>query len=280
MRLVNLITRSPKSAAFTRLDLLATLAAIFLIAVLALPAMASTVQPSRTAICKSNLRILIRAWQLYADDNAGRLVHNFHGDSIAGGSVVQSGAAPWASGWFGAGSTDSTNTALILDPKYARLATYLPSATRAHKCVADEPARDPRTRQPVERVRSVSMNGTVGDGNVTAGPWIPIYQQVKWLGDFRFPSPSEVTVFLEEHPDSINDPLFFPPDRTRWIDFPGNLHDGAVVASFADGAALLQRWRGSALLAVPTITTRSVPVGDPDLSWLSYHSARRSAQHF
>ena len=124
------------------------------------------------------------------------------------------------------------------------------------------------------------MNGTVGDGNASAGAWSSIYQQVKQLADFRFPGPSEANVFLEEHPDSINDPLFFPPDRTQWIDYPGNLHDGAVVVSFADGAAALHQWRGSARLPLLKIDTRTVPIGDHDLSWVSYHSARRSAQHF
>ena len=127
------------------------------------------------------------------------------------------------------------------------------------------------------------MNATLGSGNAVTGPWIQIYQQTKSLNEFRFPGPSDVNVFIEEHPDSINDPLFFAPDATRFIDFPSNLHENGTPVAFADGAVQLKQWRSSVRnvpVRVSDYPGRTTPLRDPDVSWLSYHSARRTEQHF
>jgi prepilin-type processing-associated H-X9-DG protein len=86
-------------------------------------------------------------------------------------------------------------------------------------------------------------------------------------------------VFFEEHPDSINDPAFFPPQRTSWIDLPGGSHDGAGGFSFADGHAELHHWRATARRVPVRLNLASFPrvrLNDPDVHWLSYHSQRVS----
>lgn len=271
---------------FTCLDLLAALAAIFLLAALALPIMASNRETSRAATCRSNMRTLILAWQMYADDNAGKLVHNHHGGNLAGGGIILSqGVAPWACGWMDWGSrSDNTNSLFLLDPKYAWLGTYLQQDSKIHKCTEDSYlSQQQKNIGWKSRVRSISMNATVGDGNAPTGPWEAIYGQVKTIDQFRFPGPSDVTVFLEEHPDSINDPMIYPPDRGRSVDVPGTLHNNGIVVAFADGAAHLHQWRGSARnypVRLQDSNGIRAPTTDPDLSWLSYHSARVSSEHY
>jgi prepilin-type processing-associated H-X9-DG protein len=57
------------------------------------------------------------------------------------------------------------------------------------------------------------------------------------------PLPSEIFVFVEEHPDSINDGYFLNQFYTNvWIDLPSSDHSGAAPFAFADGHAQLQRW--------------------------------------
>src|SRR5688500_1750060 len=127
------------------------------------------------------------------------------------------------------------------------------------------------------------MNATIGDGNSTSGPWDSIYRQARTLSDIYLPSPAETTVIFEEHPDSINDPLFFPPQFRKWIDLPGNLHNGAGSFSFADGHVALHHWRTAAIRNLPIrfgFFSPTVRAGDPDITWMSYTSQRSSARTY
>ena len=60
------------------------------------------------------------------------------------------------------------------------------------------------------------------------------------------PVPSTAWVFLDEHPDSINDCLFSVlMTGTTWTDVPASYHNRACGFSFADGHAEIKRWRDS-----------------------------------
>src|SRR5437879_3687937 len=64
---------SPKqpNSAFTRADLLATLAATTIMAFLAFRSIASSRSTSEIQICFNNLGQLTRAWTLFSEDNSG-----------------------------------------------------------------------------------------------------------------------------------------------------------------------------------------------------------------
>ena len=50
-------------------------------------------------------------------------------------------------------------------------------------------------------------------------------------------------VFLDEHPDSINDGYFINRgDYHQWLDLPASYHNGAASFSFADGHSEMHRW--------------------------------------
>ncbi|MBU6399835.1 MAG: hypothetical protein KGS61_05905 [Verrucomicrobia bacterium] len=85
----------------------------------------------------------------------------------------------------------------------------------------------------------------VGD----AGPAMHGYTNVNNPGYRQFlkasaiPNPAGIFVFLDEHPDSINDGYFINrPDDNEWLDLPASYHNGDGTFSFADGHAALHHW--------------------------------------
>lgn len=274
-------TATSLSCAFTLLDLLFAVALLSSVALITASASVRNHTRSAATICMSNMRQLTVAWLNYADDNNSKLVQNFHGGEAQGGAAATSGGgrnAPWACGWLDwTTSSDNTNHLFLRDARYAKLGPYISVTNNIHKCPSDNYlSAVQQAKNWKERVRTMSMNITMGDGNAPAGPWDPLYRQAKTFGDLRLPSPSESTVFIEEHPDSINDPALFPPHDNAWVDVPATFHEEACGFSFADGHIEMHGWKGS-LMHNPVRTSYvAVPVapGDPDTAWMSYHSQR------
>ena len=272
------------AAAFTLVELLVVLAVLALCAMLLAPALARTRPDSRAFQCLNNHRQLCRAWQMYADDNNGRLVQSYHGGSAQGGN--QTGSA-WATGWLDwSTSTDNTNSVFLTEDRYAKLGKYLGKSKTVFKCPADVYLSTiQRNRGWTERVRSISGNIGIGDGNAEAGPWNGLYKHIKKTSEFLFPGPAETWVYVDEHPCSINDPGFFSPQPTSWIDQPASYHDGAAGFAFADGHTVIHKWEAS--LSTPAagrvdttyngVTATVVGANDLDIKWMSYHAGRVSA---
>ena len=89
------------------------------------------------------------------------------------------------------------------------------------------------------------MNAMVGNaGSASAGGTNannPYY--VQFFKITSIPEPADIFVFLDEHPDSINDGYFL--NRAyypQWIDLPASYHNGSASFSFADGHAQTHRW--------------------------------------
>src|SRR5262249_45535116 len=96
------------------------------------------------------------------------------------------------------------------------------------------------------RVRSYSMNAMVGDaGDLSRSGFNennPDYVQFFQLSSI--PQPAGIFVFLDEHPDSINDVYFLNKgDDLEWFDLPASYHNCAASFSFADGHSEIHRWR-------------------------------------
>lgn len=274
---------------FTRADLLAITGITAIIVLLSIPALASSQGNSKAVTCINNLKQLTSAWLLYAGDNQGKLVQNAQGGDAMGGAAGLSGKAPWASGWLGwTTANDNTNQNFLFTKKYARLAPYYTS-TRLLKCPADiflSPAQ--LKKRYKERTRSVSLSFELGPINFGAGSSDPLYASVINLNQLTRPGPSETSVFLDEHPDSMNDPAFLPPARSAWVDLPASYHDSSGTFSFADGHVELHPWQATARASNAPINVQSTPfsllnapvANDPDISWVSYHTARASEDHY
>jgi prepilin-type N-terminal cleavage/methylation domain-containing protein/prepilin-type processing-associated H-X9-DG protein len=254
--------------AFTLIEMLVVIAIIAILAALLLPALKGAKDRARAIECENNIRQLSLALNLYADENMDLLVNN-HGIQ-----ETMSLKQNWANNiedWLS--SEGNTNLTTLTDGK---LSPYLSLSTAVFKCPSD---RSVAENGP--RIRSFSMNSLVGDpGNLT-NKFNPQLMQFFRMSDI--PNPSQIYVFLDEHPDTINDGFFMNRwDEFRWGNLPASYHNGAGNLSFADGHIETHRW-------VLEDTRRPgvkggaggtfVPAGPEDYNWMKEHtSVRKTVQ--
>jgi len=264
------------SCAFTLVELLVVIALIGILAALLLPVLSKARIRTQGIACMNNNRQLCLAWLLYADDHGDRLPYNLGGQADHD-SVAPKTDLNWVNNilnWSSA-NPDNTNTATITE---ASLAPYANKQVNIYRDPADNVlSAAQREAGWTGRVRSYSMNAMVGDAGELSKSGRnsnnPNYLQFFKLSSI--PKAANIFVFLDEHPDSINDGYFLNTWPTReWIDLPASYHDGAGAFSFADGHSQMQRWRHTLTKppAQPLVITEfpvSVPDGqESDLSWV------------
>lgn len=265
----------PHHAGFTRTELLVTFATLVLLAAATRPVWGNG-GLSKSLLCLDNLRRLQGAWLLYTTETAGVLPGNYHGLFVPDADAPE---RPWATGWLDWQTRpDNTNTTYLTEPRYASLAVYLNRDATVYKCPADEYLSPTQLAQGwAARVRTYSMNCFMGTGNQISGPLNFSYTIFRKLADFRKLSPQQAIVFLEEHPDSMNDPLFFAPNSNQnWPDVPGALHEGATWLTYADGHVETRRWTDLKLLQPVKYqynNNLTVSLNHPDLVWFLAHAS-------
>jgi prepilin-type N-terminal cleavage/methylation domain-containing protein/prepilin-type processing-associated H-X9-DG protein len=229
--------------AFTLLELLVVIALVALLSSLLLPVLAGARSKGQTILCLNNHRQLILAWQLYADDHDDALPYNL-GDEETRRTVAAGRYLNWVNNvmtWEL--DADNTNIALL---SVGGLGPYVQGAARLYACPADTALSDLQRQAGWSgRVRSISMNAMVGDaGAFTTGGTnvnVPGYRQ--FFRQSQIPDAARIFVFLEEHPDSINDGYFLnKPWTWEWIDLPASYHRGAGNLAFADGHIETHQW--------------------------------------
>ena len=87
----------------------------------------------------------------------------------------------------------------------------------------------------------MAMNAMVGDTGILSNRFNPLYRQFLKSGDVD--RPTERFVFIDEHPDTINDGFFVNDlDTYSWGNLPGSYHNGGLNLSFADGHSETHHW--------------------------------------
>jgi prepilin-type N-terminal cleavage/methylation domain-containing protein/prepilin-type processing-associated H-X9-DG protein len=258
---------------FTLIELLVVIAIIAILSAILLPALSQAKGRAQAILCLNNTKQLTLGWQLYADDFEGRLPYNL---GMAGSSFRT--PLNWVNNVMTWGlDPDNTNTATLTE---ASLGPFVSQATAIYRCPSDHVVSAAQSAAGWDgRIRSYSMNAMVGNAGdfSTNGFNINNPDYVQFFKITQIPQPTEIFVFLDEHPDSINDGYFLERDYySEWHDLPATYHNNATAFSFADGHSTLHRWTQPDTYRPPIPDGANLPIsvpssGNQDLEWVLGH---------
>jgi prepilin-type N-terminal cleavage/methylation domain-containing protein/prepilin-type processing-associated H-X9-DG protein len=277
---------------FTLIELLVVIAIIAILAAILLPVLAAAKSRALQTADLSNKKQLITAWIMYASDNNDVLVLNADDSMTVNGTpswIPQACYMDWKI------NSDDTNITFL---QTNQLGTYCAQQYNLYVSPGDI------FLSPVQmlvgmgnlfhhRSRSVAMDAAVGGPSVTftgtgqkpaasLSNFNPFYVATTMNGfGAANLAPSDSWVFINEHPDSIDDGiLYIDPghgDQSgtgQFTELPASYLANGCGISFADGHAEIHIWRGSlANRPVQYTSLRNIDVvNDPDLAWLAQHT--------
>jgi len=257
--------------AFTLIELLVVIAIIAILAAMLLPALAAAKAKAQQASCLSNTKQLQTGHALYGTDSQDYLLPNSPYGCPPNESWCPNEKSTPLSGENWQFELGNTNTDFYAN---TILAPYMGNQLGVYRCPGDVFPSLNGTR-----IRDYSMQSQVGDlydhgsgmtqwspnpvkaiGNPSLNPFGAEY--IKVTDITSAPGPSEVIVFIEEHPNSLLDPgasgicdgfLEVVSTGGRYGDVPGNFHRGACGMSFVDGHCESHKWSTS-------LSSSSIPV--------------------
>ena len=270
--------RTSEPQGFTLIELLVVIAIIAILAAMLLPALSRAKQSAEGVNCLNNKKQMQLSWTMYASDFYDHLAINADQSRpyTVGGVTMQD----WCEGiidWTA--NSQNTNYEYLIDPRVSSLAPYNVKTYAIYWCPSDIYLSS--AQRPLgwnHRCRSISMDGAIGDGEKYTFPnWGS--QKMWWAvksSDLNSPGPARSWVFIDEHPDSIDDEiLYINPAETNgsgvFTELPGSLHGGSCGVSFADGHAEIHKWQAAETVHPVTYSViNQVNVTlSPDLAWLA-----------
>jgi len=286
------LTNKSRRTAFTLVEVLVVIAIIAVIAALLMPALSKARERGLAMVCLNNTKQLALGLQLYTDDHDGMLPYNL----VMAGSLYRTNLN-WVNNvmtWDL--SADNTNLATI---RQASLGAYVSGSPAVYRCPSDRVLSSVQSTAGWDsRIRSYSMNALVGNAGSASSGGVnvndPHYRQFFKVSQIT--RPSEIFVFLDEHPDSVDDGYFVIKDNSpapgsggggysssvassttpEWTDLPGSYHNRSAAFSFADGHASLHRWQGGRMIlpSMPSAANLPMAVDKEDMTdfqWVLDH---------
>jgi len=228
---------------FTLIELLAVMVILAVLAQTVLPALSKNRNNSKAAVCLSNGRQMMAAWQSYAANHDGLLVKSHDAAVVPENNrreLFTRGFLDW--------SSDPANWDPALTVAKSPLQPFLGNSYEAWRCPADEGLVSAGGNRRLPRVRSISMSQVFD-----YGAWLPAAKYRTYSRIGQIVNPAQTWVTMDEHPDSMNDAALvvqMVEDNAaegRVVDGPAWQHEGAAGISFADGHAEMKKWTGAAM---------------------------------
>ena len=112
------------------------------------------------------------------------------------------------------------------------------------------------------------------------------YWQFRKYSQLLNPGPAKTWVFVDEHPQGINDGWFavdmggYDPSKPNLytiVDFPASYHNRACGFSFADSHAEIKKWQWAKTCppADKTLSLGQASANNPDVAWLQERTSSK-----
>ncbi|AQT67586.1 type II secretion system protein G [Anaerohalosphaera lusitana] len=248
--------------AFTLIELLVVISIIALLLAIMMPALGVVKQKAQGVVCTSRLKNLLIAYRTYTAENDGKLpsAYTMHPDL----ANTQDQADYYRTSWAWSPTRDDGSA---IDWSQAQSGTveekingiengslwpYIKDA-EAYHCAADK-----RYTKPAEEPGWEGMGG-YRSYSIPAGlngPWQMYTEDRVYTKLSQIRRPSNVYAFIEETEGrgfNINSwalavPEVDPGVTTEWTDPIAIMHNEASTLGFADGHAVIHKWRGKTTL--------------------------------
>ena len=260
------VQRRHSRAGFTLIELLVVIAIIAILAAMLLPVLGRVKAKAQGIYCMTNLKQLQLCWFQYTLDSNDKIP----GLGSAGSATevtdpYQANAQPDYPGRDSLAQWVLGDSAPAPLPPPKNVLDFIRNGQIYKYSKNEKIYKCPSDNRRTGVIRSLSVNCYMNFLGSLAAEALPAnYRMFKKTTDMK--SPVGTWVFIDENPTRINDAFFkVVPGGLIWIDLPAHFHSNGGGISFADGHAMIRRWKDYAVLSDGAVMPSP---NSYDLSWL------------